>query len=290
MELPDDFQHELTLQSLARDPNSPTERCDGWRVARALKLDARPAVLELELAPRQLRCRVDADRVISPIGMAEAHMAARRLLGLDLDPTAFERRVQRSRQLRGLIAGRRGLRVPLLPNVFEALVWSILGQQVNLAFAGACRERLVELAATPLVGGLRLHPEAAAVASLSKRDLVGAKLSARKAEYLIDTAQAVASGRLDLESMGDRSAVAVERELLAVRGLGPWSVNYVMMRGLGLGDCLPLGDSGLAAALQAFFGLRQRPDAAQTLELMAPFAPFRSLACVHLWKSLGDPP
>jgi 3-methyladenine DNA glycosylase/8-oxoguanine DNA glycosylase len=63
-----------------------------------------------------------------------------------------------------------------------------------------------------------------------------------------------------------------------------------MMRGLGLGDCLPLGDSGLAVALQAFFGLRQRPDAAQTLELMAPFAPFRSLACVHLWKSLGDPP
>ena len=77
--------------------------------------------------------------------------------------------------------------------------------------------------------------------------------------------------------------------MLDVRGLGPWSVQYFLMRGLGFADCVPVGDAGLTAALQRFHHLDHRPGPAETRELMEPFAPFRSLGTYHLWSSLGDP-
>ena len=62
------------------------------------------------------------------------------------------------------------------------------------------------------------------------------------------------------------------------------------MRGFGFRDCVPVGDAGLTLALQRWFGLDGRPDGAETLRLMAPFANHRSLATFHLWSSLKGTP
>ena len=79
----------------------------------------------------------------------------------------------------------------------------------------------------------------------------------------------------------------VAERLGAVRGLGPWSVQVLCLRSYGFEDCVPVGDVGLAAALERFFALDERPDATATARLMEPFAPHRSLASYHLWKTLG---
>ena len=73
-----------------------------------------------------------------------------------------------------------------------------------------------------------------------------------------------------------------------MRGLGPWSAQYVMMRACGFADCVPVGDSGLATALERLHDLDERPGPDETRRLMEPFAPFRSLATFHLWRMLGD--
>jgi AraC family transcriptional regulator of adaptative response / DNA-3-methyladenine glycosylase II len=80
------------------------------------------------------------------------------------------------------------------------------------------------------------------------------------------------------------SATRAERTLLAVRGLGPWSVNYLMMRALGFPDCVPYGDTGVTSGLQALLKLEERPDLAATRRLMPMFSPYRSLATAHLWQ------
>jgi len=84
------------------------------------------------------------------------------------------------------------------------------------------------------------------------------------------------------------SATRAERTLLEVRGLGPWSVNYLMMRSLGFADCVPLGDTGVTSGLQALLSLEERPDIDATRRLMAVFSPYRSLATAHLWQ-FGKP-
>jgi AraC family transcriptional regulator of adaptative response / DNA-3-methyladenine glycosylase II len=72
--------------------------------------------------------------------------------------------------------------------------------------------------------------------------------------------------------------------LLALHGMGPWSVNYVMMRVLGFADCLPLGDTSVTSGLQHLLALEDRPDADATRRLMSVFSPYRSLATAHLWQ------
>ncbi|MEM9597373.1 MAG: DNA-3-methyladenine glycosylase 2 family protein, partial [Acidobacteriota bacterium] len=99
-------------------------------------------------------------------------------------------------------------------------------------------------------------------------------------------ARAVDSGELDLEGMASRPADEVAAQLGAMRGLGPWSVGYLMMRSLGFADCVPVGDVALAKSLCEYFGLEKRPGTGETEALMAPFAPWRSLASFHFWKLL----
>ncbi|HEX9081581.1 MAG TPA: hypothetical protein VF768_04830, partial [Holophagaceae bacterium] len=123
---------------------------------------------------------------------------------------------------------------------------------------------------------------------LAPESLQARRCSRRKAEYVIDAARAVAEGRLRLDGLA--TATGAERQLRGQRGCGPWTAGYVMMRGLGFGDCVPIGDAALTLALQRTFALAERPDGRATERLMAPFAPFRSLATFHLWASLKGVP
>jgi AraC family transcriptional regulator of adaptative response / DNA-3-methyladenine glycosylase II len=290
LRLPRGYLADATLRAWGRDPGSLGERTDGRHIARALRTpEGDGALLHVELGGGVARCRLESDRPLSPLAVRAAHAAVARMLGLPGDPAAFERRAARDPAGAALVAGRRGLRVPLTPDAFEALTWAVIGQQVNLGFAFTLRRRLLELSGGPAPAGFRTHPQPAAVAALDPADLVRAQYSRRKAEYLVDLAGAVASGALPLDRLAGAAAGRIEEALLAQRGVGPWTAHYVMLRGYGLGDCLPVGDAGLTLALQRFHRLPARPDAAATVALMAPWAPHRSLATFHLWASLQEP-
>jgi 3-methyladenine DNA glycosylase/8-oxoguanine DNA glycosylase len=133
-------------------------------------------------------------------------------------------------------------------------------------------------------------PPPVAVARLEPAELLRRQLSRNKVETLLGLARAASAGELALDPLAERPAGQIEETLLARRGVGPWTAHYVMLRGFGLADCVPVGDAGLTLALQRFFALPARPGPAETRALMAPFAPHRSLATFHLWTSLGDPP
>ncbi len=288
LSLPPGYLASYTLARLGRDAESPVERVAGSEIAKALLLAGGPAVLRIALGDGVARCRVEAGRTLAPEEVRAAHAVALRLLGLGSDPAAFERRVDARPELARVVEGRRGLRVVLTSDPWEALVWAIVGQQVNLAFAFALRRDLVHLAGTPIEGGLVAHPTPEAVARLDAADLAPLRFSRRKAEYVVDTARAVASGELPLDALAAGTATEADRRLRAVRGIGPWTAQYVLMRGLGFADCVPVGDAGLVAALARFFALDLRPNPEETVRLMEPFAPFRSLATHHLWATLGD--
>jgi AraC family transcriptional regulator of adaptative response / DNA-3-methyladenine glycosylase II len=286
--LPEGFRADAVLGYLGRDPASIIERVRGNELAKGIQLAGTPATLRIRFDGAAAACTVDTADPISPEQMREAHAAAVRMLNLAGDSAGFERQVARSPELARLIEPRLGMRIPLTATPWECLLWAIVGQQVNLPFAYALRTAVAEVAGESVGGGLRAHPTPEAVAALDYDDLTSRRFSRRKAEYLIDTARLIASGELRID--GERElATAVERRMLDVRGLGPWSVQYFLMRGLGFADCVPVGDAGLTAALQRFHHLDHRPGPAETRELMEPFAPFRSLGTYHLWSSLGDP-
>jgi 3-methyladenine DNA glycosylase/8-oxoguanine DNA glycosylase len=288
LDLPADYPVELALQYLGRDFDSLTVRVDGRSFALGLWVGAVPALLRVDFAAGSVRAILESDALLPSDAGSEARDHLRRLLGLNLDPGPFERHVAADPRLAPLVAGRRGLRIPQIPDPFDGLMWVILGQQITLSFAFTLRRRLVERTGAPTPGGMFAPPRAEAVANLEVEELMGVQFSRRKAEYLTGVARRIVDGELDLRRLAAAPPAEVEAALLAVRGLGPWSAHYLMMRAFGFEDCVPVGDAGLVRALANFFSLPERPNAAGTQELMRPFAPYRSWATFHLWQSLKD--
>jgi AraC family transcriptional regulator, regulatory protein of adaptative response / DNA-3-methyladenine glycosylase II len=285
LHLPAGYRDVEVLSYHARHPASPCERVDGRRIFKALSTPDGPAVLEVSIEADMALCRAHAEGLLGRESMAFLHSAAVRLLGFAHDVGAFEARARRNPRAAALIAPRRGLRLPLTPTGFEALAWAIIGQQINVSFASVLRCEILALAGRP-IRGMRAHPTPEALAKLDVADLTSRRFSRSKAEYLIGMARAVANGDLAPEAMTEGSAVAAEREMTRLRGIGVWTARYMLMRGAGFADCAPVGDVALAAALEAFSGGDERPSAAQVETLMQEFSPYRSLATCHLWASL----
>lgn len=297
--LPANYLRWVPLKLLSRDPDSLSERVQGNSAVKALHLltpsGPVPIALHIEWREREAFCRVESSVALDADAMQAAESVARRILGVDHDPSAFEAHVETAQppagvngtRLSDVIAGRRGLRIAQYADVFEGVAWAIIGQQITLSFAYKLRRVVVQRCGTRVSDGLIAQPTAAAVAALDYADLTAHQFSRRKAEYLIDTARLLTAGALVLDPT--LPADEMQARLLAVRGLGPWSTNYLMMRAMAYPDCVPLGDTGLSTALQRFYKLDHRPKAAETGLLMQPFAPFRSLATYHLWMNLGEP-
>lgn len=279
LHLPPGYPVAYLRRALSRDHGSATERLEGDVYTAALRIGETPVRLQLTLTAGAVHVEFSGGAA------SDVHRMVVSLLGLDQNADDFVRLAQKL-GLSRLVAGREGLRIVQTASIFDGVLWSILGQQINFPFACQLRRRLTERVGELLPGndGLRLPPTPAAVAALEPEDLLPLKFSRQKADYLINTARLVADGRLSLAALRAMSATRAERTLLAVRGLGPWSVNYIMMRSLGLPDCVPLGDTGVTSALQALLTLDGRPDVSDTRRLMAVFAPYRSLATAHLWQ------
>jgi len=275
--LPPGYALGYLRRALSRDLHSVTERLTGDVYTGAVQLSDGPAVLTLRFAAATVQAEISRGSAV------EAHAIAAGLLGLDQDAAAFARLANRLGLAR-LVAGRAGLRIAQTPSVFDGLLWSIIGQQINFPFACLLKRRLIERAGAPLADGLYAPPTPAAVAALEPADLLPLQFSRQKADYVVQTARLIASGQLDLAALRPMSATRAARTLLAVHGLGPWSVNYLMMRALGFPDCVPLGDTGVTSGLQSLLKLEERPDVDATRRLMAMFAPHRSLATAHLWQ------
>ncbi len=278
LHLPPHYPLAYLKRGLGRDPASVTEALEGDVFRAAVRLGETPALLTMVFSPEAVEVHLsDGDA-------HAAHTLACGVLGLGQTCEAFARLAGKL-GLSRLVAGREHLRVSQTTSVFDGLLWAVIGQQINLPFAFVLRRRLIERAGERLEGTpFRLLPTPARVASLTPAELAPLQFSQRKAEYVIDLSRKVAEGKLPLDTLARASATRVERLLLEQRGLGPWSVNYLMMRSLGFADCVPLGDTGVTSGLQALFKLEQRPDVDATRRLMSVFAPFRSLATAHLWN------
>ena len=285
LQVPSGYRTQEVLAYHARDPEGLCEKSEGNRIWKALYTPDGPVVLEIAFEHDGAWCRVHgAKKKLGRESMAFLHGVALKMLGLNNEVSLFETRMARTPRAAAMIARQRGLRLPCIPTNVDGLCWAIIGQQINVKFAVSLRRELIALAGER-VGDMVAHPSTERVANIDVSTLTKRKYSRSKAEYLVGAAQAVAKGELDVESLPDGSAVAAEKKLTALRGIGTWTARYVMLRG-GFADAAPVGDSALATALQKLHGRAERPDHDEVHKMMLDFAPHRSLATMHLWTSL----
>lgn len=240
----------------------PTNRLADGVFRRAVRVDGRWCGYELTWTgvPDEVRLRVAVPGSRNARVVDAALGEARHICGADLDMAAFYRRAADDPVLGGLVVRHYGLRPTLSPQPFEMLVGAICAQQVNLAFAFTVRARLVRRFGIPVgVNGETIYafPEPAALARARVDDLRRMQLTTRKAEYVVGLARQVDTGDLDLGALSNRSNEDVIEQLTAVRGLGRWTAEWFLARGLGRGDVCPAGDLAVRKAFAHFYNRRR---------------------------------
>lgn len=160
---------------------------------------------------------------------------------------------------------------------YAALVEAILYQQLHGKAAATIHGRLRALAG-------RKHPRPADVAALSDEALRGAGLSRQKIGYVRDLTARVQDG-LALNRLSRLDDEAVIERLTAVKGIGRWTVEMLLIFRLGRLDVLPVDDYGVRKGAQRAYALREPPDAAYLRRLAEPWRPFRSVASWYLWRA-----
>ncbi|QHT61589.1 DNA glycosylase [Paenibacillus lycopersici] len=183
-----------------------------------------------------------------------------------------------------------GLRIVGIDDLFEALCWGIMGQQINLAFAYTLKRRFVErYGAYAEWNGERYwaFPAPRDIASIGHAELRDMQFTGRKAEYVIGVAQLMAEGGLSRERLlALEDWAAIEQALIRIRGIGPWTANYVLMRCLRMPAAFPIDDVGLHNALKHALGRDAKPTVAEIKSLSEPWGDWKAYATFYLWRLL----
>jgi DNA-3-methyladenine glycosylase II len=181
----------------------------------------------------------------------------------------------------GVVQRLHGLKPTRPATLWEMVVIAITEQQISMAVAHRIRQRLVERFGDE-VEGQWAFPPAERLAGASLEELRACGLSRNKAGYIGGLARAIAEGAVDLERLKDMSAEQARAFLTGLRGLGPWSADYILVRGLGWTDSLPADDLGLRTVGGAYFGQGRRLTAEELQQALDPLAPYRGLAAFYL--------
>jgi DNA-3-methyladenine glycosylase II len=282
------FQLELTTWILRRRASNNVDRWDGHTYRRVLMIADEP----IEVAVTQ------AGSPVAPYlsihvkgGLAGPDLelpvvaALERLLGLRVDLGQFYTFVQHSRILTALVNQFCGSKPPRFPTYFETLVNAIACQQVSLTVGILLLNRLAEAYGPRLVtadGNFHAFPRPQDLANADIEDLRQLGFSRQKARYVIALAQSISRHQLDLaafEALDDAEAVA---RLCRLKGIGRWSAEYFLLRGLGRTHIFPGDDVGARNNLQRWLGLPNRLDYAGVHEALAGWKGYDGLIYFQL--------
>ena len=271
------------------------DRFDGTTYRRLLPVGRGGVLLEARQVGTVSRARLAVRLTGAGARSTEARAAAQRVvaigLGAALDTRPFYKAFRADPLLGGALAHARGLRIAGAASLFEAAVTAVLAQQVNLVFAYDIRRELA------LAFGRRARrgretfvafPDPARLARATPRSLRRFRLSRAKAGALVRLARAFAEGRLseaELEALSDEEAV---ERLTAIKGVGRWTAEIALLRGLGRADVFPGGDLGVVKYVaMELLGHRTRVGEARMRRFADRWRPYRGLALAYAYAEIA---
>ncbi len=285
------FRLDLTAWVLRRRPNYEVDRWDGTTYRRLLVLNGKAikTAVRQTASPHSPRLQITlGSSHLSSDDQAAARKMLERMFGLRNTLDAFYQLAAQDSKLGPLVQRFLGLKPPRYPTVFEALVNGIACQQITLTLGLAILNRLAE-AYGPAAseGGNIVHafPRPKDLASLEPEDLRRLGFSYQKGRALIELARAVTEGSLDLEGLASLDNEAAANRLREQRGVGRWTAEYVLLRGLGRLDVFPGDDVGARNNLRRWLKTRKTLDYAGIHRVMSKWSPYAGLVYFHLLLS-----
>ena len=211
------------------------------------------------------------------------------LLGVDQDLSPFYSLGRADKAMAGLVEQFYGLHLPHTASAFEALVLAVLGQQISTSVARVIRTLLIEtFGPSAEFDGETYYafPRPEAIWASSPAELHTMKLTQRKSEYVHGLAGSTLDTSVGLEKLGDLTDVEIVDKLVALRGVGIWTAQWVLIRAVGRPDALPLGDLALRRIVSRLFTNGDDVTDAQVEDIAQRWSPYRTFATVYLFSAL----
>ncbi len=283
------FRLDLTVWTLRRRPENRIDRWYEGTYRRVLALDGE-APYEIAVsqsgppeAPRLIVRTWGADQADNL--QASATCALQRLLGLQIDLSRFYRLVDGDRHLESLTEKFRGLKPPRFSTYFETLVNAMACQQISLTVGIRLLCALADRygPAVETDGGVYHafpRPQDVVDADLDEMRQMG--FSYQKARYITGLAQAMTTGGLELAELEKLDDDAARERLLGIKGVGRWTAEYFLLRGLGRTHIFPADDVGAQKNLQQWLRLRAPMAYGKVQQVLKPWKGFGGLVYFHL--------
>ncbi|ERM18150.1 Ada metal-binding domain-containing protein [Brevibacillus laterosporus] len=290
--VPKEFSFNENMKYLSKEPNECLFYCKNHRIYRAIPIEAETPVVEIRsdqdnmLHIRFLGTTMPSCKWIR----AEVVRYVRDWFDLDTDLRPFYDLAKSDALLQRAVTTFSGLRNIGIPDLFEAICWGIIGQQINLPFAYTLKRRLVEAFGRSIECDDETYwifPSPHDIAALTIEDLKRLQMTGKKCEYLIGVAQLMVEGKITKEQLGNCGDYKkAENMLVKIRGIGPWTANYVLMRCLRMPSAFPIDDVGLHNAIKYLQGTPQKPTKAEIVKLSATWTNWEAYATFYLWRFL----
>ncbi|PFR23013.1 DNA-3-methyladenine glycosylase [Bacillus cereus] len=288
---PKEFSFKQNLHYLSRSKNECMFHIENNKIYRVVPIEGKNPLIETSVNNEgNIHVRFLGDEM-PPEKWVRAAVAryVREWFDLDTDLTPFYDVAKNDVLLSKPINEYYGLRNMGIPDLFEALCWGIIGQQINLTFAYTLKRRFVESFGEHIEwNGQKywIFPAPEVIANLSVEDLTELKMTIRKCEYLIGVAKLITQGVLSKGLFINSDLKNAEKILTDIRGIGPWTANYVLMRCLRFPSAFPIDDVGLHNVIKLLTKSDQKPTKKEIREYASAWRNWESYATFYLWRVL----
>ena len=225
--------------------------------------------------------------------LSELTKQARFLWGLDDDVEGLHASMASDRDMAPLLERFGALRIVRAPDLYEALLVAVIGQQVSVQAEQSIRRQLMRNMGTRVTVGKApghenyyLYPTPQQLIEAGESALREQGLSRQKSTYLLEVAHRAVAGELDREAFATLSDEDALGRLCEIKGVGRWTAEIALMRGLGRNDVFAAGDLGLQVAVQELLGMPERPLEKELRKIAERWKGWRSYAAFYLWMTL----
>jgi DNA-3-methyladenine glycosylase II len=282
------FRLDFTVWALRRRERNAIDRWDGETYSRVMMIGPRPTRLAVRQSGPAAAPRVTVTAsppLRTPADRRDVRSVVVRLLGLDIDLSGWYRTARGDRRLGPLAERFRGLKPPRFPTVFEAVVNGFACQQLSLVVGLELLNRLAAISTRgfgPAASAHHPFPAPCGIGATSPADLRAIGFSHQKARALLELSSGMCAGAVDLDTLLLASDADARATLLRLRGVGRWTAEYVVLRGLGRLHVFPGDDVGAQKSLARWLGLQAPLDYGGVTAALERWQPYAGMLYFHL--------
>jgi len=233
-----------------------------------------------------LNCTARSERQISRADTKKIQETVISLFNLNDDLVPFYRAIENDTILSGLAGKMQGLKSPTTPTVFEALIDSIIEQQISLAVAHTIQDRLIRLAGRSFAlqdQEYLCYPTPDILAGIPVETFRSMGMTHRKGEYIHEISRAISEGEIDIEHLRNyEDTDEIIDEMIKIRGIGKWTAELTILRGIHRLDSFPADDVGTRRIIAKYYHTGKRMTPKDARRFAERWGEWKGLAAYYL--------